>query len=137
MKAFFTRFFNFLILGLIFSSCSSLPNLPWYESLPNSFLAVYVPANGSTVNSIIDSKTGTFFDDITTSALPITKKLELAASQSISTKAIAFFPNESDQVQTVWIAENISGITDKLRMFFSRPLFKDHYTFNGISIYKL
>ncbi|NCP83437.1 MAG: hypothetical protein GW823_00790 [Bacteroidetes bacterium] len=137
MKAFFTRIFTYLIVGSFFFSCSRLPKQAWYESLPNSILAVYIPENGSTVNSIIDSKAGSFFDDITTSALPITKKLELAASQSISTKAIAFYPNESDQVKTVWIAENISGITDKLRMFFSRPLFKDHYTYNGISIYKL
>jgi len=137
MKAILNRLFTYLILGLFFLSCNSLPKQPWNESLPNSILAVYIPESGSTVNSIIDSKAGTFFDDITTSALPITKKLELAASQSITTKAIAFFPNESDQVQTIWIAKNISGVTDKLRLFFSRPLFKDHYKFNGVSIYKL
>jgi hypothetical protein len=125
------------ILIFILHSCSSIPDKPWQELLPEETIAVYVPKQDGSIRTLLESTTGSFFDDLTSSALPILADLEVAAKQLLPLHAIAFFPAESDQLQTLWIIENKSGLMDTFRSTFARPLFVDEYSFNGKTLYKL
>ncbi len=127
----------FSVLLLLSQACSSIPDKPWQELLPEETVAVYVPKQNGSIRSLLESTTGSFFDDVTASALPILADLEVAAKQILPLHAIAFFPAESDQLQTIWIIENQSGLMDTFRATFARPLFVDEYRFKGKTLYKL
>lgn len=129
--------FLLCIVAFVAISCSSLPDAPWYNSLPNTTVGIYIPETGATIKQVIESNAGSFFDDITSSALPILQDIERASSQNLQVKAITFYPSESDQMQTVWILNNSGSAVKKLKAYFTRPLFVDEYFFEGTKIHKL
>lgn len=127
-----------LLLSIFFLySCNTLPDQPWYHVIPEKTSAIFVPSENTTINSLLDSKAGSFFDDITTTAIPVSHELEIGLGEPIQLSAILFYPSENDRMETVWVTKRTSNGLSKLKQVFFRPLYKDHYLFNGVEITRL
>ncbi|TNE74405.1 hypothetical protein EP331_01925 [bacterium] len=129
---------SLILASVIFlSACSTLSDKPWNETVPENTIAIFVPEQQTTLKTLLESTTGSFFDDITASALPVLSDLEVAARKLLTVESVFFYPAESDQLQTIWVLQNESDLMDTFRSYFARPLFVDEYRFKGKVIYKL
>lgn len=128
-------FFSLISLPLL-TSCQSIPNKPWTSLLPNYAPAVLVPASNVTVGQVLKSVYMPFFEDLTSSTIPMIKKIEKIPAQSLKIKAMVVFPSTSMEWQPVWITDAPKGFVAKLDTFFRKNLTSNHYHFDHIEIYK-
>jgi len=132
--------FSLLLIAfaLIFASCKrSIPNKPWISAVPYNAPAVVVPKNNTTLTQALKSEYMPFFDDLSSSAIPIVKKIFNDSTLSPELKGMVLYPNSSTSWQPVWIVRTKQGNLTALSENFYRNFTENHYRSDGIIINKL
>jgi len=126
------------VVGMLFSACKrSIPDKPWSSTIPYNAPGVLIPKKGVTINEALKSKYMPFFDDLSSSAIPIVKKLSGDTTRALSLKAMIVYPNSSTTWQPVWVVQSNPGYLLKLSKNFYRSLSENHYYFDHVLISKI
>ncbi|WP_138432184.1 FG-GAP repeat domain-containing protein [Fodinibius saliphilus] len=126
-----------LLLITLLSACSSIPDQPWSDAVPQKTPFVIMPAEGATLNSVLASSYTPFLDDITSSANQLLSRIDSTAAQSIPLQAILLYTGTSNQLETVWMAKTSPNVLNKLTDHFHERFSQNEYYFQGVTIHKL
>ncbi|NGP89621.1 FG-GAP repeat domain-containing protein [Fodinibius halophilus] len=127
----------FLLIFTLFTACSSIPDRPWSDAIPENAPFVIIPAEGATLNSVLASSYTPFLDDVTSSAVQLLSRVDSTASQSIPLQAIMLYTGSNDQLETVWMADAEPNILRKLTDHFYQRFSQNEYFFQDVTIHKL
>ncbi len=127
----------FLFVIILLSSCSSLPERPWSDAVPEEAPFVIIPAEGATLNSVLSSSYTPFLDDITSSAIQLLSRVDSTATQSIPLNAVMLYTGTGNQLETVWMAKAPSDIMARLQDRFYQSFTQNEYFFHDVIIHKL
>ncbi|MGM0589902.1 MAG: FG-GAP repeat domain-containing protein [Bacteroidota bacterium] len=133
------RFFwisSLLIVGL--TACSGEPeHQHWLKAVPENTIAVITPEEDATISSILDSEFIPFLDDISSSAIPITKALETQTNTPVPILGMLLYPVTANQWQPVWIGEVHEDFLPQASQRFFKEFTQNNYHFQGQTIHKL
>lgn len=123
---------------IITTSCSSLPDRPWSDAVPEKAPFVIIPQKDATLNSVLKSTYTPFLDDITSSAIQLLSRIDSTASGHVSLNAIMLYTGAENQLETVWMARATGhGFIQRMKQNFYRNFTKNQYYFHGIVIHIL
>lgn len=132
------KFPGLLIIAIIFiSACSSTPNRPWSDAIPEKAPFVIIPAENATLNSVLQSSYTPFLDDITSSANQLLSHIDSTSTQSVDLKGIMLYTGTDDQLETVWMTQAHSGFLDRLQEQYFQRFTQNEYYFHDVVIHKL
>ncbi|MGD8746831.1 MAG: hypothetical protein PVI44_00055 [Balneolaceae bacterium] len=127
-----------IILALVvITSCSSIPDRPWSDAIPENAPYVIIPSRDATLNSVLSSSYTPFLDDITSSANQLLSQVDSTATDPINLKAIMLYPGANNNLETVWFANAPKGFIKLMKEHFYQNFTQNHYYFEGIVIHKL
>lgn len=133
-----SKFSGLLIVVLIFvGACSSIPDRPWWNAVPENSPFVIIPGEYATINSVLESDYTPFLDDITSSAIQLLSRIDSTANSTIGLESIILYPGAENQLETVWVTQAAPGFIDLLKENFYQRFAQNQYYFNEITIHKL
>jgi len=127
----------FLLATLYIASCSSVPDNPWSDAIPQKAPFVIIPQQDASLGSVLQSSYTPFLDDITSSAIQLLSRVDSTAANPIPLDAIMLYPGAEDQLETVWLAKAPKGFIKLMRKKFYKDFTQNQYYFHGIEIEKL
>lgn len=127
----------FLFAIILISACSSTPNRPWSDAIPEKAPFVIIPAENATLNSVLQSSYTPFLDDVTSSANQLLTYVDSTSTQSVDLEGIILYTGTDDQLETVWMAQAHSGFLDKLQEQYYQRFTQNEYFFHDVVIHKL
>lgn len=127
----------FLLAIILLSSCSSIPDRPWSDAVPDEAPFVIIPAEDATLNTVLSSSYTPFLDDITSSAIQLLSHVDSTASQPVSLNAVMLYTGVNDQLETVWMAQASSGILNRLQENFYQRFAQNEYYFHDAIVHRL
>jgi hypothetical protein len=122
---------------IIITSCSSIPDRPWSDAIPEKAPFTIIPKETATLNSVLQSSYTPFLDDITSSAIQLLSRVDSTAFEPISLKAIILYPGPNDQLETVWMAKAPNGFMQQMKDSFYRNFTQNQYHFHDVIIHVL
>ncbi len=126
-----------LALSFMVFSCKKIPQKPWSDAIPGYTPAVLVFPDSTTLNQALQENYMPFFDDLSSSAIPVAQKFSTPASGPINIKAMILFPDESTQWVPIWVASSQHDFLEDIDTTYSRQYTQQEYTFHGATIHKL
>ncbi|HKK44597.1 MAG TPA: hypothetical protein VJ964_03690, partial [Balneolaceae bacterium] len=127
----------FLLALMSITACSSIPDRPWSDAIPENAPFVIIPAKDATLNSVLRSSYTPFLDDITSSANQLLSEVDSTESSPMHLKGIMLYPGAENKLQTVWMAEAPNNFIDVMKQHFYEHFTQNHYYFHHIVIHKL
>ena len=127
----------FLLAVILTCACSSMPNRPWSDAIPEKAPFVIIPSEDASLNTVLESTYTPFLDDITSSAIQLLSRIDSTADGSIPLRAIMLYTGTNDRLETVWMAEAPAGLLEKLRENFYERFSQNEYFFHDVRIHKL
>lgn len=132
------KFPALLLLALIsITACTSIPDRPWSDAIPQSAPFVIIPSQDATLNSVLGSSYTPFLDDITSSANQLLSEVDSTASSPLKLKGIMLYPGANNHLETVWMAKAPSNFIKIMKAHFYEDFTQNHYYFHHILIHKL
>lgn len=126
-----------LIIILFICSCSSIPERPWADAVPEESPFVIIPSENATLNSVLGSSYMPFLDDITSSAVQLISRVDSASESSLRLKSIMLYPDAEKQLATVWMTEAPESFVETLQQTFYDDYTQNKYYFHDVTIHKL
>lgn len=127
-----------LVIALIaITTCSSVPDHPWFHAIPGKSPFIILPEEDATLNSALQSPYVPFLDDITASAIQLLSPIDSTANESVNLKGIILYPGARSQLETVWVAESADNIMQRLKENFYQQFTQNEYHFNDIIVHIL
>ncbi|HET6527568.1 MAG TPA: hypothetical protein VFG39_02335 [Balneolaceae bacterium] len=127
----------FLLTLLLLTSCSSVPNGPWPDAVPQKVPFVIIPAENATLSSVLESPYAPFLDDITSSATQLLSRIDSTAPSPLNLKSIMLYPGTTTRLQAVWMARAPAGFIELLKNTFYEDFTQNQYFFHDVVIHKL
>ncbi len=128
--------FIFLIV-LFICSCSSVPERPWSDAVPEEAPFLIIPQENATLQSVLDSEYTPFLDDITSSAVQLISRVDSVSTTSLPLKSIMLYPGAENRLETIWFTEAPESFLNTLQKTFYEEYSQNHYYFNDFVIHKL
>jgi len=126
---------SLLVFALILiSSCSSIPDRPWSDAIPQKAPFVVIPEQDATLNSVLQSSYSPFLDDITSSAVQLLSRVDSTASGDINLNAIMLYSGAKNKLEPVWMAKSADGFIERMKKEFYRKFTQNQYYFHGVVI---
>ncbi len=132
----FQILFYFILFSSFITSCRSIPDKPWTSLIPGYVPAVVIPNPNTTIKDALNSEYMPFFDDITSSAIPLIEQVEKVPKHDLDVKAMIMYPDLSTDWQPVWITTAPKDYIKHLDTYFHEPFTTNHYHFDDVEIYK-
>lgn len=126
----------FLAIILI-SSCSSIPDRPWSDAIPEKAPFIIIPEQDATLNSVLKSSYSPFLDDITSSAVQLLSRVDSTASGHVNLNAIMLYTGAQNKLETIWMAQSSGGFIKRMKKHFYRDFTQNQYYFHGVVIHVL
>lgn len=132
------RLFPILIFVVSVAACSTeVPDNHWIKAVPEQTPAMILPSSDATVQSVLETEYIPFFDDISSSAIPLVSDLQNRTQVPLPIKAMLFFPSTANDWQPIWITEAPENFDQQLAKIFKQQFAQNYYQFNGQTIHKL
>lgn len=132
----FQILFYSVLFSMLLTSCQSLPDKPWTSLIPENIPAAIIPKPGTTIKQALNAKYMPFFDDITSSAIPLIEQVEKVPGQNLQLKAMIMFPDISTGWQPVWVTTAPKNYVKHIDTYFHEPFTTNHYHFEHSEVYK-
>lgn len=127
-----------LVFAIIaITSCSSIPDRPWQDAVPEKTPFVIIPEEDATLNSVLKSSYTPFLDDITSSAIQLLSRVDSTASETIALKGIMLYTGAENQLETVWMAQTSENSIQRMKNNFYRDFSQNEYYFHDLVIHIL
>lgn len=127
----------FVLVLIAIAACSSVPDRPWSDAIPEKSPFIIIPEEDATLNSVLQSPYVPFLDDITASAIQLLSPIDSTATENIDLQGIILYTGTNNQLETVWIAESTGNIMQLLKENFYQEFSQNEYIFNDIIIHIL
>lgn len=126
--------FLFLLAAIIISGCSSIPDRPWSDAIPEKAPFVIIPQEDATLNSVLQSTYAPFLDDITSSAVQLLSRVDSTATNPINLNAVMLYTGAENKLETVWIAKSNGALVKRMKQHFYKDFTQNQYYFNDVVI---
>jgi hypothetical protein len=127
----------FLFLFIMVSGCGRSGSGNWNSAIPANTPFVVIPQENMTIAELLNEPYMPLFDDISTSAIQVTARLQEDNDVRVTVKAILLYPDTSTDWQPVWITESIAGLMDVLTNRYQMEFAQNNYGFLGHTVEKL
>lgn len=126
-----------LFVGIIIVSCSSIPERPWVDAVPEKAPFVIIPQENTTLNQVLKSSYTPFLDDVTASATQLLSRVDSTALNPINLNAIMLYTGANNQLETVWMVEAPAGFMERIKNTFYKDFTQNQYFFHDVEIHIL
>lgn len=126
-----------LLAAIIIISCSSIPDRPWSDAVPEKAPFVIIPQETATLNSVLRSSYTPLLDDITSSAIQLLSRVDSTALDPIVLNGIMLYTGANNQLETVWMAQAPNGFIQRMKENFYQDFTQNQYHFNDVVIHIL
>jgi hypothetical protein len=128
-----------LLLLTIFAitSCSSIPDRPWSDAIPEKAPFVILPQQDATLNDVLQSSYSPFLDDITSSAIQLLSRVDSTADDPVTLNGIMLYPGANNQLETVWMAQTEGKFIQLMKNNFYRDFTQNQYYFKEVVVHIL
>lgn len=126
-----------LFVAIIIISCSSMPERPWYDAIPEKAPFIIIPKETATLSSVLQSDYTPFLDDITSSANQLLSRVDSTALDPISLNGIMLYTGANNQLETVWMAKAPNSFIQRMKDHFYQDFTQNQYYFNDVVIHIL
>jgi hypothetical protein len=124
-----------LVFAIIaITSCSSIPDRPWSDAIPENTPFVIIPEQDATLNSVLQSAYTPFLDDITSSANQLMSRVDSTASEPVKLKGIMLYTGADNQLETVWITQATRNFNQRMKNNFYQDFSQNEYYFHDVVI---
>lgn len=126
-----------LFVLILIASCSSIPERPWSDAIPEKAPFVIIPQENTPLNQVLQSSYTPFLDDITSSAAQLLSRIDSTAYDPINLNAIMLYTGANNQLKTVWMAQAPDGFMDRIKHSFYKNFTQNQYYFHDAEIHIL
>lgn len=126
-----------LLLLTLLVSCRSPVVEEWTDLVPQRTPFLILPESGSSLTELLEAPFMPIFEEMTPSAIQLTRELLIPGSGQVDVAAILLYPDTSTEWQPVWIVRSIPGLLPDLAGRFQRPFEQNRYRFREWVIEKL
>lgn len=118
-------------------SCSSIPDRPWSDTVPENVPFVIIPEQDATLNSVLQAPYAPFLDDITSSAVQLLSRIDSTAAEPFDLKGIMLYSGAGNQLETVWVGQNQGDFIQRMKNNFYEDFSQNEYHFHDVIIHIL
>jgi hypothetical protein len=126
-----------LVSFFFFISCSHSKKYPWTQAIPKKSAFIIVPAEGTDVQTAVQSKYISTLEQFGSPALQQITRIDSAASRSMSLKGIDLFAGTHQKLQVLWFVKAPEDFEDTLIHRFTPSFLNNHYRFHDHKILTL
>ena len=126
-----------LFAAILLTSCSSIPDHPWSNAIPEKAPFVIIPQENATLDNVLQSSYTPFLDDITSSAIPLLSRVDSTASSPVTLNSIMLYTGAENQLETVWMAQAPQGFVKRMKESFYEDFTQNQYYFHDVVIHIL
>jgi hypothetical protein len=130
--AFFT-----LVGFFFFSSCSHSEKYPWTRAIPKKSAFIIIPAEGTDIQTAVQSKYISTLEQFGSPALQPIMKIDSAASKSLPLQGIDLFAGTRQKLRVLWYVKAPEDFEDTLSRRFTPSFLNSHYRFHNHKILTL
>jgi len=126
-----------LFVFILVSGCGRSGSGDWNRAIPANTPFIVIPQGNMTIAELLNEPYMPLFDDISTSAMQVTARLQEDNDVRVKVKAILLYPDTSNDWQPVWITESIPGLMDVLTNRYQMGFTQNNYRFLRYTVEKL